>query len=205
MKVCRLDPRIFNGLLWCITLCLLPLLAEAQVRSDEVLYPYPEGDRGDIWIMAGQSNMDGHCAIRLEPVGPDPRILLFCMDNKWRPFEEPTIRMSFPHADMKNPLEYNHTNTPTDQARGCGSQFFFAKYVMEEVKRPIGIFAACTGKSMPEVWNPDKAKEGDDFIYGQMVQKIIQFGGRGKIKGMVWYQGESDALDSPSADRKSVV
>jgi hypothetical protein len=32
-----------------------------------------------------------------------------------------------------------------------------------------------------------------------MVKRIIQAGGWGRLKGVVWYQGESDAVEAPSA------
>jgi hypothetical protein len=36
------------------------------------------------------------------------------------------------------------------------------------------------------------------YIYGPMIQRVVEAGGYGKLKGMIWYEGESDALEGPA-------
>ena len=47
-----------------------------------------------------------------------------------------------------------------------------------------------------EQWNPAKKDEGGNSLYGSMLRQVKLAGG--KVKGVLWYQGESDAL-SPDA------
>ena len=42
-----------------------------------------------------------------------------------------------------------------------------------------------------EQWNPSKKEEGGKSLYGSMFRQIDLAGG--KVKGVLWYQGESDA------------
>ena len=42
-----------------------------------------------------------------------------------------------------------------------------------------------------EQWNPAKKDEGGKSLYGSMMRQFQLAGG--KVKGVLWYQGESDA------------
>ncbi|MCL5269600.1 MAG: sialate O-acetylesterase, partial [bacterium] len=42
----------------------------------------------DLWIMAGQSNMQG-CGYLQHPIAPDPRVWSFGMDYQWGPARPP--------------------------------------------------------------------------------------------------------------------
>ncbi|HZW29198.1 MAG TPA: sialate O-acetylesterase, partial [Isosphaeraceae bacterium] len=83
-------------------------------------------------------------------------------------------------------------------ARGTGPALFFARYLRKYVDRPIGVIGVATGRSLPKVWDPDLRDKARTFSYSHMVQWIKQAGGYGNLKGMVWYQGESDAQEFPS-------
>ena len=43
-----------------------------------------------------------------------------------------------------------------------------------------------------EQWSPSKKSEGGNSLYGSMIRQVKLAGG--KVKGVLWYQGESDAL-----------
>ena len=49
---------------------------------------------------------------------------------------------------------------------------------------------------MTKVWDPTLMDNGQvppkPYLYGRMIQRVKQAGGYGKLKGMIWYQGESD-------------
>ena len=51
--------------------------------------------------------------------------------------------------------------------------------------------AAHGGTSM-EQWDPAKKGEGGNSLYGSMLRQVKLAGG--KVKGVLWYQGESDAI-----------
>ena len=81
--------------------------------------------------------------------------------------------------------------------RGTGPALFFARHLRKYVDRPIGVIGVATGRSLPKVWDPDLKDKGNNFNFGDMVQWVNQAGGYGNLKGMVWYQGESNAQQSP--------
>ena len=43
-----------------------------------------------------------------------------------------------------------------------------------------------------EQWNPAKKEQGGDSLYGSMLRQVKLAGG--KVRGVLWYQGESDAM-----------
>ncbi len=47
-----------------------------------------------------------------------------------------------------------------------------------------------------EQWNPAKKGEGGNSLYGSMLRQVKLAGG--KVKGVLWYQGESDASGEAS-------
>ena len=63
---------------------------------------------------------------------------------------------------------------------------------------PIGLVACAHGGTSMEQWNPAKKGEGGNSLYGSMLRQIKLAGG--KVKGVLWYQGESDA--NPEASKK---
>ena len=56
---------------------------------------------------------------------------------------------------------------------------------------PIGLVACAHGGTSMEQWNPAKKDEGGNSLYGSMLRQVKLAGG--KVKGVLWYQGESDA------------
>jgi hypothetical protein len=54
-------------------------------------------------------------------------------------------------------------------------------------------------------WNPTLMDHGQmpplPYLYGRMIQRVVDVGGYGRLKGMLWYQGESDAVQYPSASK----
>jgi hypothetical protein len=56
---------------------------------------------------------------------------------------------------------------------------------------PIGLVACAHGGTSMEQWSPAKKGEGGKTLYGSMLRQVKLAGG--KVKGVLWYQGESDA------------
>jgi sialate O-acetylesterase len=168
----------------------------ASPAKTAVTHPYPEGDTGDLWLLAGQSNMAGNGTLK-ETIAPDPRILFFANGDEWMPAREPWDSMFFPSGKP-------HGMVPDETHRltvGAGPGPFFARHLIQFTQRPMGIIGVGTGKSMVLVWNPELADKGNPRFYGDTVQRVIKAGGYGKLKGVVWYQGESDAVEYPSASK----
>jgi sialate O-acetylesterase len=165
-----------------------------------VTHPYPEGDKGDLWLLGGQSNMNGNGRL-LEEIAPDPRILFYSHTNEWMIAKDPLSEMFFPtNSSQGKPPDYTHL-----PVGGSGLGPFFAKHVLQATNRPIGLIGVQWGKPMTMVWDPNLMNKGEmpppPYLYDRIIQRVIEAGGYGKLKGMVWYQGESDAVEYPSASK----
>ncbi len=68
----------------------------------------------------------------------------------------------------------------------------FAVTMVESTGVPIGLVACAHGGTSMEQWNPSKKEQGGNSLYGSMLRQVKEAGG--KVKGVLWYQGESDAL-----------
>jgi len=118
---------------------------------------------GDIWVIAGQSNAQG------AGVG------------SYADAAELGI-----HAFRDN----RHWDIATHPLRDdCGHSPFltFAKEVRKEVGHPIGLLQTAVGATYLQLWNPLE----NGCLYRDMRKAIGEVGGR--VKGVLWYQGESDA------------
>jgi type 1 glutamine amidotransferase len=68
----------------------------------------------------------------------------------------------------------------------------FAAAMVESTGVPIGLVACAHGGTSMEQWNPSHKDQGGNSLYGSMLRQVKLAGG--KVKGVLWYQGESDAL-----------
>jgi sialate O-acetylesterase len=70
---------------------------------------------------------------------------------------------------------------------------FFARHVFASTGRPIGLIPCALGGSKIDQWDPAGKKRGDSTLYGAMLHRV-RSAGVGHIKGLLWYQGESEAF-----------
>lgn len=185
-----------NGLIALLVLGVAALPAVAQERSER---PFPGGADADLWVCAGQSNMAGGGM----PVGrqrPEPGVMVYNMDGKWIPAVEPINRIFSATApvirdwlikgwgqkgydaqaaiDSKKPLGW------------IGPARFFARHLVKHTGRRIGLVPCSLGATSMADWSPARLAEGDHSLYGNMIQRIREVGGR--VKGLIWYQGEGE-------------
>lgn len=150
---------------------------------------------GDLWVLAGQSNMEG-VANMIDVTPPDPRVALLGMDGKWTQATEPLHWL----VDSPDPV---HSGDPKTRAarseqqhktriKGAGLGLPFATTMVQATNVPVGLVACAHGGTSMEQWNPAKKDQGGKSLYGSMLRQIKLAGG--KVKGVLWYQGESDAM-----------
>ena len=180
--------------------------------KEDPLHPYPRLAQADIWVFAGQSNSQGWALLK-EPVQPDPRILLFDPERGWVLAEEP-LNKNFsrwtPGPVNQNVLLQRFNILPPSGTEattvlhdnqgaqgGVGPALFFAKHLLKYVDRPIGLISCGVGSPISK-WNPALKDRGTKSLYRNMLNQVAAAGG--EIKGIVWYQGESDALTAGAAD-----
>jgi sialate O-acetylesterase len=165
------------------------------------------GRDADIWILAGQSNMVG-CGKRTLEYETDPRIWLYNMDNSWIPAVPPLHRLFESVAPVHRNIFFESDRIAEEdflkrgeQSRknpqgGVGSGYFFARHLLQTIDRDIGLVACAHGGTTMKQWDPDLKDRGDASLYGATLNRIEKVGGN--LKGILWYQGESEAME-PSA------
>jgi hypothetical protein len=180
------------------SVCISALAAFAP-GSDEVkvTHPYPGGVKADLWLVAGQSNMGGYATVKKETV-PDPRIVFFSAakdEDVWVVAKDPQERLMYPHGDAHGMVP-DFTRLPVG---GSGLVIPFAQYLRKYIDHDIGFIGVTTGQSMARVWDPalkdKKEQQLPNYIYARMIDRVKSAGGYGNLKGMIWYQGESDAIE----------
>ncbi|MBP5301251.1 MAG: sialate O-acetylesterase [Victivallales bacterium] len=149
---------------------------------------------GELWILAGQSNMQGWGLITGRRPNPEPAIHAYYMDDRWAVAEEPIGRVEL----SRHPAHLKLLNPPvTSRARkypgGNGAEpgLPFAIERHRQTGVPQGLIACAHGGTTIEMWNPKAKGLGYGSLYGAMVQRVLRNGGR--VTGMLWYQGCSDA------------
>lgn len=189
-------------MLMMISLALLFVFVSAAV-ADTAIHPFPGDGDADLWVLAGQSNMQG-CGLLPKKDKVDPRIMMLTLGGEWIPAKHPTHRLyDYPSPPVYKKLIFQHTPTMTEELYknaveanrkspigGVGPDLFFARHIVKYTGRHIGLIPCAYGGTSMADWDP--AGKGDtSTLYGSMLQRVKDAGG--KIKGILWYQGESDA------------
>jgi sialate O-acetylesterase len=156
---------------------------------------------GDIWILAGQSNMFG-IALALEPLPALPYLnmlnnYMFDANSHWCAGIPPISRVPYKQATHEYRVQYPGITDEQIQQLvdvkaplgGIGPEYFFAKTLYESGSTvPLGVLPVAIGAALAH-WDPTKR---DKNRYGFLYQQVMRTGGR--VKGMLWYQGEQDAI-----------
>jgi hypothetical protein len=132
---------------------------------------------GDLWGIAGQSNAAGTGAGIAEDT-PELGVHLFANDETWK-------LASHPLEDATRTL---HPITITGIYHGHSPWLAFGKRLQRRLGYPIGLIPTALGGSPLKRWNPEESGGGD--LYRNLLDMVAKAGGR--IRGVVWYQGESD-------------
>lgn len=181
-----------------------PYVIEVRVRDDagKALESASVEDVlvGDVWVLAGQSNMQG-VGNRVNVEDPHPLVHTFSMSYEWRLAQEPLHTLAespdVVHANFKTPEEReNGIKGWRDGGKGAGLGLAFAKEMVKRTGRPVGLVASAHGGTSMAQWNPELRDQGGASLYGSMCKQVEAAGG--KVRGVVWYQGESDA--NPDAE-----
>lgn len=128
---------------------------------------------GDIFVMAGQSNMSGYGK---DPAYDPPQlgVHLFNKACEW-------VQAAHPMFSVTNPVY------PNNDGSSCVSPgLSFGKTMQNMLHIPIGLVSVAQGGSQLELWNPS---HDDPYLYNAMKGMLEQVG---DFAGMIWYQGCSD-------------
>ncbi|HLG95733.1 MAG TPA: sialate O-acetylesterase [Bryobacteraceae bacterium] len=160
---------------------------------------------GDLWVLAGQSNMEGHGDL-LDVQPPVPLVRSFDMADHWRQAEEPLHTTASAVDPVHWPL--NAQSQPerlsgqaletyiATRKKGAGLGLPFAAEMVARSGVPIGLIPCAHGGTSMDQWSPALKNREGESLYGSMFRRVQAAGGR--VRGVLWYQGESDA--NPKAE-----
>lgn len=137
---------------------------------------------GDVWLIAGQSNASGYGR---KPYGEAPELGVhaFRADGAWglaaHPLHDAT-GSRFPASRET----YNNGHSPFLR---------FARDLRAALGHPIGLVPGALGGSPLEAWHPGRGP-----LFRNLLAMARAAGG--KIRGLIWYQGETDAAPGMAGD-----
>jgi sialate O-acetylesterase len=201
---------------WMVMLDKMPASAQSKeliISSGGTSVTYKNVLIGDVWLCGGQSNMEypmdrsiykytapktGADSAALElanPAKPDAIRYLFVQKNQKMQPELPTKGWAI--------------NSDTIVRYISAAGYFFAKEINQKTGIPIGILHDNWGGSRIEPWTPDWAYKQDNFfalqtnsdtfkidgthpgqMYNALISPLVPYA----IKGILWYQGESNCM-----------
>lgn len=162
---------------------------------------------GDLWLLAGQSNMQG--VGDLVDVQPSLDLVhSFDMTDRWLVAEEPlhTLpsaldRVHWPLNEKKEPERYAGEKLAqylANRKKGSGLGLPFAVQMVQRTGVPIGLVPCAHGGTSMDQWDPSLKDKAGESLYGSMLRRVRAVGGR--VRGVLWYQGESDANPKAAPD-----
>jgi len=151
---------------------------------------------GDVWIAAGQSNMQG-CGRRTFAAKPMSAVRAFYMNDLWAVAQDPIHNM-WECVDQVHIDFCGGARRAADADHGGGPAVAFAQEMHRRTGVPQGVLACAHGGTSMSQWDPSLRDQEGKSLYGATIRRVNKNGGR--VRGMVWYQGESDAFDEGAAN-----
>ena len=138
---------------------------------------------GDLWVIAGQSNAVGYGRGPIHDP-PELGVHLLRHDGSWdlasHPFNDATASIHPENRDDANP--------------GHSPFLAFGRIVRRATGYQVGLLMAALGGSPLSAWDV----EDDGYLTRNMLRIVATAGGR--VRGILWYQGESDTTSSAAPD-----
>ncbi|MFC4222061.1 sialate O-acetylesterase [Flagellimonas marina] len=166
---------------------------------------------GEVWICSGQSNMEWELIKTGTPTFPSPNNLVLESSN-------PSIRL----LNIEHNMSYVAQSDFTGLWKECGPEssgnfsavgYYFGKMLFESLNVPIGLISSNWGGTRIQAWideqglrsfDPsilDDRSKGDNqnrscVLFNAMINPMLDF----KIRGVIWYQGESNTREAKIYD-----
>lgn len=146
---------------------------------------------GDVWLLGGQSNMQG-CGFSLEARDcVAPHVRAFYMNDRWAVAQDPLHDMSECVDSVHVSLCAGVRPARPGAGYGVGPGPTFGIEMQRLSGVPQGLIACAHGGTSMSQWRPGNGEDGGRSLYGAMLRRLRKNGGR--VAGLIWYQGESDA------------
>lgn len=144
---------------------------------------------GDVWVLAGQSNMEGGGDVTRKGRAVD-EVRAFYMNDRWAPAKvpvtDPWIAVDPVHGELMLP---GTSCRPAKRSQGPGVSF--GQHMHEVTGVPQGLLACAHGGTSMAQWDPALKHLRGRSLFGAAVRRIRKNGSR--VAGVLWYQGESEA------------
>ena len=137
---------------------------------------------GDVYISCGQSNMSGYSGTLDNAEAPIPQAHLFANNYLWRQASEPM-------DDGTDQVDAVSAEAPQHSL-----MLRFAKEVWLATGVPVGVIVGpLGGTNLYSQWQRDETDHDNRAtLYGSMLYRALVQNYPTSVKGMLWYQGESD-------------
>ena len=199
---------------WCLSGIPVGGPYTVTISDDQESMIFSDLYVGDVWLLAGQSNMEGAGRMREkdfeEAMHPDPAIRAYYMRDQWDA-ANPQLHQLWESSDAAHKATFERERVhrqsspiivadfpPAEQVRGVGPGYFFAKTMFEKTGVPQGVIPCAVGGAPIEMWTPPV--NGEDNYFTAAYRRIIACGSR--IRGMFWYQGEGYGGDLDDYDAR---
>ena len=163
---------------------------------------------GEVWLCSGQSNMEMPVkGYNNQPVTGSNEAILFSGNPDLRVFQIEKHASLVPLDDVNGKWEpASPLNTPEFSA----AAYFFGELLQDILNVPVGLIVTSWGGAKAEAWMdreplsrfsdiriPEEMpgrypQHGATLLYNGMLHPFIGY----PLKGMIWYQGESNRLDA---------
>jgi hypothetical protein len=139
--------------------------------------------QADLYVLMGQSNMSGRgllSDLQEAALASDPQIRVYGNDGIWREAFEPL-----------DSAEGQVDEVSLDRAAGVGPGLAFARTLRAlRPARPVGLVPCAKGGTAIAEWMPSHDRS---TLYGSCLARVREAQNQGRLAGILWYQGESDA------------
>ena len=143
--------------------------------------PYEYQGKLALFILAGQSNMSGYAPLPDEQI-QDPRAFAFGNNYRWEIAKEP----------VDDPV--GQVDPVSIDIAGFGPSMAFALASLErQPDTPVGLIPCAKGASSIAEWQRNLS---DQSLYGSCLKRARAASPMGYLAGILFFQGEQDALNS---------
>ncbi len=147
---------------------------------------------GEVWVASGQSNMAMALkSSRRGPVTDADAEIAAAADPQLRLFQAPIP------GEEKSPAANNwQASSPDVVPLFSAVAYFFARELHAALQEPVGIVCAALGGSAIASWTPPGGT-----LFQQGLQPLCPYA----LRGMIWYQGESDPRLSYADEQRTLI
>ena len=136
---------------------------------------------GEVWVGSGQSNME----MALGSTRDAKQAIAAAKHPQIRLFQVPKVQTKEPAKDVRASWQ---VCTPETVGGFSAALYYFGERLHKELKVPVGLIHSSWGGSAIEPWTiKDKHSGG---MYNGMIAPLMPFA----IRGVTWYQGESNVF-----------